>query len=50
MKWISTLSILAMTVATVCAKERHAFPFDQATRITYIRLGNAKADTAAVSA
>ena len=44
MKWICTLILAAMMVATVCAKERHKFPFDQATRITFIRLGNIKAD------
>ena len=45
MKWICTLILTAMTVATVCAKERLKFPFDQATRVTFIRLGNVKSDT-----
>ena len=44
MKWVCTLIFAVMAVVTVCAKERHKFPFDQATRITFIRLGNIQAD------
>ncbi len=44
MKWIWTLLLAAMTTSAVCAKERLNFPFDQATRITFIRLGNLSAD------
>jgi hypothetical protein len=44
MKWICTLILTVMTTAAVGAKERLNFPFDQATRITFIRLGNLTAD------
>lgn len=45
MKRIGILIFTAMTVATMYAAERQTFPFDQATRITFIRLGNVRADT-----
>lgn len=45
MKWMCALILATMIVSPVCAKERHAFPFDQATRVTFIRLGNVAADS-----
>ena len=45
MKRIGILIFAALTAVTACAAERPAFPFDQATRITFIRLGNVRADT-----
>lgn len=44
MKWIWILILTAMVASPVHSKERLGFPFDQTTRITFIRLGDISAD------
>ncbi len=44
MKWILTLALAAWAASSAYCKERLAFPFDQTSRITFIRLGTVEAD------
>ncbi len=44
MKWIWTLILAALTVTGVNADEGLEFPFNRATRITFIRLGDTQTD------
>lgn len=44
MKWMWTILLSAVIAAPVIAQERLGFPFDQTTRISFIRLGNIKSD------
>ncbi len=44
MKWIGTLILTAALTLTGYSKERLRFPFDQTTRVTFIRLGNMELD------
>jgi len=44
MKWIRVLILTSLAVFPAFSKERLAFPFDQTTRISFIRLGNVEMD------
>lgn len=44
MKWLWILILTSMTAFPAFSKERLAFPFDQTTRVTFIRLGNIEMD------
>lgn len=44
MKWMWMLILSGLIVAPGYSKERLGFPFDQTTRVTFIRLGNIEMD------
>ncbi len=44
MNWMWVIVVSALMVAPVYSKERLGFPFDQTTRVSFIRLGNVTTD------
>jgi len=45
MKWLWALLLSTLLISPVFSKERLRFPFDQTTRVTFIRLGSVEMDS-----